>query len=90
VKPKIGDTRPAADLKTTTKHLKGEGNIRWDDQIKFLFDGTCDRITREVDNPKAAAQQKYFIQNKDRRIRVDVVTIDNVTRIEVRRREAGE
>lgn len=89
-RPQIGDTRPApapTDPRQITKRLKGDGNIRWDDQIKLLFDGTCDRIVREVDNEKAATQQKYFIQNKDRRIRVDVVTVEGVTTIQVKRRD---
>lgn len=92
-RPQIGDTKPAppsSDLKTVTKRLQG-GKVNWEEQIKFLFDGhTCDRIVREVVNEQAAKQQKYFIQNKDRRVRVDVVTTDGVTQIEVRRRGPGE
>jgi hypothetical protein len=92
-RPQIGDTKPApvaTDLKTITKRLQG-GKVNWDEQIALLFDGhTCDRIVREIVNEQAAKQQKYFIQNKDRRVRVDVVTNDGVTQIEVRRRGPGE
>lgn len=89
-RPQIGDTRPAPDPRQITKHLKGEGKIRWEDQIASLFDGTCDRIVREVADQKAGNNLKYFIQNKDRRCRVDVSTVEGVTIVEVRRREGGE
>jgi hypothetical protein len=89
-RPKIGDTRPAPDPRMLTKHLNGVGKIRWEDQIDFLFNGACDRIVREVTGPKMASNLKYFIQNKDRRVRVDVVTVDGVTKVVVRRREGGE
>ena len=89
-RPKIGDARPAPDLKQITKRLKGDGAIRWDAQIATLFDGTCDRIVREVDNEKAGSNLKYFVQNKDRRVRVDVETIEGVTIVQVRRRADDE
>jgi hypothetical protein len=92
-RPKIGDTRPApapADPRQITKRLKGDGKIRWEEHIARLVDGTCDRIVREVSDEKAGKNLKYFIQNKDRRVRVDVVTIEGVTVVEVRRRESGE